>query len=238
MKPSNQKSFVTAIVPMRHDSHRVPGKNWRALAGRPLFCHIVDSLYASGVVNQVVIDTDSDTIRQIARREFPQATLVERPADLRDDRLSMNEVLLNTVKHLSGDLFLQTHSTNPLLKPQTIASLIGKFTAAGELHDSLFTVTGLQQRLWDAFARPVNHDKNVLRRTQDLSPVFAENSCLYAFSRHSLEAYRNRIGGKPIMAELDREESWDIDTEADFNIAEMMMQARAAKNPMKTKVAA
>jgi CMP-N-acetylneuraminic acid synthetase len=162
MKPS-----VTAIVPMRHDSHRVPGKNWRTFAGRPLFCHIVSSLYASGAIGQVAIDTDSDTIRQIARREFPQAILLERPADLRDDRLSMNEVLLNTIKQLDGDLFLQTHSTNPLLRPQTIAGMIGRFLASPQ-HDSLFTVTGIQQRLWDAFARPVNHDLKVLRRTQAL----------------------------------------------------------------------
>ncbi|MDB5326818.1 MAG: acylneuraminate cytidylyltransferase family protein [Phycisphaerales bacterium] len=232
------KPTVTAIVPMRNDSLRVPGKNWRPLAGRPLFCHIVDSLYASGAVNHVVIDTDSDTIRQIAKREFPKATLLARPEDLRDDRLSMNEVLLNTVQQVDGDVFLQTHSTNPMLRPQTIADLIQRFIDKRDNYDSLFTVTALQQRLWDAFARPVNHDPAVLRRTQDLSPVFAENSCVYLFNRRSLTAYRNRIGGKPIMAELERDESWDIDTEADFNIAEMMMQARALANPMKTKVAA
>lgn len=220
MKPS-----VTAIVPMRHDSHRVPGKNWRTFAGRPLFCHIVSSLYASGAVNQVAIDTDSETIRQIARREFPQAILLERPADMRDDRLSMNEVLLNTIKQLDGDLFLQTHSTNPLLRPQTIAMMIGRYLSSPQ-HDSLFTVTALQQRLWDQFARPVNHDLKVLRRTQDLTPVFTENSCVYLFSRESLEMYRNRIGGRPMMAELDRAESWDIDTESDFQIGEALYQAR------------
>lgn len=220
------KPTITAIVPMRHDSHRVPGKNWRPLAGRPLFCHIVDSLYNSGVIHHVVIDTDSETIRDIAKREYPKAVLLDRPADLRDDRLSMNQVLLNTVKQLSGDLFVQTHSTNPLLSPSTITATVTKFVDSIPQYDSLFTVTGLQQRLWDHFARPVNHDPAVLRRTQDLSPVFAENSCLYAFSRQSLEGYKNRIGGRPMMVELDREESWDIDTEGDFNIADVLLQAR------------
>ncbi|HEX8324954.1 MAG TPA: acylneuraminate cytidylyltransferase family protein [Tepidisphaeraceae bacterium] len=219
------KPTITAIVPMRHDSHRVPGKNWRTLAGRPLFCHIVESLYNSGVVSHVVIDTDSDTIRSIARREFPQAVLLQRPDDLRDDRLSMNEVLLNTVRQLSGDLFLQTHSTNPLLTPGTISGTVKKFIDAMPQYDSLFTVTGLQTRLWDSFARPVNHDIAVLRRTQDLSPVFAENSCLYAFTRQSLENYKNRIGGRPMMVELDRAEAWDIDTESDFTIAEALCAA-------------
>ena len=221
------KPQITAIVPMRHESHRVPGKNWRTLAGRPLFCHIVDSLYASGVVNRVVIDTDSDTIKSIARREFPKALLLERPADLRDDRLSMNTVLMNTISQLDGELFLQTHSTNPLLTPGTIAGTVGKLLNSPE-HDSLFTVTGLQARLWDYYARPVNHDLAVLRRTQDLSPVYVENSCMYVVSRASLTGYRNRIGGRPMMVELSRAEAWDLDTEEDFTIAETLYQARRA----------
>ena len=220
------KPKITAIVPMRHHSQRVPGKNWRQLAGRPLFCHIVSSLYNSGVVSDVVIDTDSDTIRQIARREFPQIKLIERPADLRDDRLSMNTVLASTVAQLDGEYFLQTHSTNPLLTPGTIAKTVQQFLAAVPEKDSLFTVTGLQSRLWDYFARPVNHDPAVLHRTQDLSPVYLENSCMYLFSRASLTGYKSRIGGKPMMAELDRAEAWDIDTESDFTIAETLMAAR------------
>ena len=219
------KPKITAIVPMRHDSHRVPGKNWRPFAGRPLFTHVVGALFSSGVVDEVVIDTDSPTIRQIAKRECPRAILLDRPAELCDDRMAMNEVLLNTVRQCDGDLFLQTHSTNPLLSPRTIDETVRKFVAAGDRYDSLFTVTELQTRLWDSFTKPVNHNPQVLCRTQDLCPVFAENSCMYLFSRESLTGYKNRIGGKPMMAELDKAEAWDIDTEIDFTIAEMMYQA-------------
>jgi CMP-N-acetylneuraminic acid synthetase len=219
------KPKITAIVPMRHDSHRVPGKNWRSFAGRPLFTHVVDALLASGVVDRVVIDTDSPAVRSVVKSEYPRLTLLDRPQDLRDDRIAMNEVLLNSVAQLDGELFLQTHSTNPLLTPGTIRRTVETFLASGDRYDSLFTVTELQTRLWDSFARPVNHDVKVLRRTQDLSPVFAENSCMYLFSRQSLEGYRNRIGGRPMMVTLDRNEAWDIDTESDFAIGEMMFHA-------------
>ena len=165
------KPKITAIVPMRHDSHRVPGKNWKPFAGRPLFTHVVGALFSSGCVDRVVIDTDSPTVRSIAKRECPRALLLDRPADLCDDRLSMNEVLLNTVGQLDGELFLQTHSTNPLLTPGTIDRTVQKFLAAGDTVDSLFTVTELQTRLWDSFTKPVNHNPAVLCRTQDLCPV-------------------------------------------------------------------
>lgn len=213
---------TVAIVPMRHDSERVPGKNYRPLGGRPLFCHIVDSLYASGRVDQVVIDTDSETIRSIARREFPRAIVIERPANLRDGHTSMNDVLTHTISQIPADVYLQTHSTNPLLTGATIARAVDQFAHRSDEIDSMFGVTKLQQRLWDWYARPVNHNPASLVRTQDLSPVFAENSCLYLFTAKSLELYKSRIGGRPAMFEIDRMEAWDIDEESDFTIAEML----------------
>jgi CMP-N-acetylneuraminic acid synthetase len=211
---------------MRHDSQRVPGKNWRPLGGRPLFCHVVDALQGSGVIDEIVIDTDSDVIRHITRVEFPRVTLVERPKHLRDDRLPMNDVLLHTTATVLGDVYVQTHSTNPLLLPATIAAAVRRFMAAGDGCDSLFGVTRLQQRLWDSKVRPINHDPAVLLRTQDLPPVYVENSCLYVFTRGTLEREQNRIGRRPIVHEIDRDEAWDIDEETDFTIAELLHAAR------------
>ena len=217
---------TVAIVPMRHDSERVPGKNYRQLGERPLFCHIVDSLFGSGRVDQVVIDTDSETIRSIARRECPAAIILERPRHLRDGKISMNEVLQHTVTQIPADIYLQTHSTNPLLSSATIAKAVDTFARRMTEIDSMFSVTKMQQRLWDWYARPVNHNPSQLQRTQDLSPVFTENSCLYLFTQQTLDLYRSRIGGRPAMFEIDKMEAWDIDEEIDFTVAEMLFNGR------------
>ncbi len=219
------KPRIAAIVPMRNDSKRVPGKNWRPLGGKPLFCHIVDSLQRSGWIDEVVIDTDSDAVRNIAGKEYPDVTLIDRPERLRDDRLPMNDVLLHTTSQVSADFYLQTHSTNPLITPATIGRAIEQFVEANGAYDSLFGVTRLQQRLWDQLTRPVNHNPAILLRTQDLPPIYAENSCLYLFSRASLINHHNRIGARPLMFEVDRIEAWDIDEETDFTIAEMLYAA-------------
>lgn len=219
------KPKIAAIVPMRADSKRVPGKNWRLLGGRPLFAHIVAALENCGWIDEIVIDTDSDTIRRIVHSEFANVTLIDRPEHLRDDKLPMNDVLLNTVSRIDADLFLQTHSTNPLLRPETIADAVQSFIALQDRHDSLFGVTRLQQRLWDELTRPVNHNPDMLLRTQDLPPMYVENSCMYLFSRELLTKRRNRIGARPLMFEIERTEAWDIDEETDFTIAEMLYQA-------------
>ena len=138
----------------------------------------------------------------------------------------MNDVLLNTVQHLDADLFLQTHSTNPLLRPETVTEAIERFCAHAPAYDSLFSATRLQTRLWDGLARAINHNPAILLRTQDLPPVYEENSCLYLFARATLEQRRNRIGERPLLFEMDPVEAQDIDEELDFQIAEFLYARR------------
>ena len=219
---------LVALVPMRHDSERVPGKNYRPMAGRPLYRHIVAALLGCPDIAQVVIDTDSDVIKRDAAEQFPDVLVLDRPEHLRDGNIPMNDVLLNDVRQVPADLYLQTHSTNPLLKPSTIQRAIRDFRDHPE-HDSLFSVTRVQARLWSDAGRPMNHDPAVLLRTQDLPPVFVENSCLYVFTRELLEGRGTRIGANPLLFEIDRDEASDIDTEQDFRVVEALMAVMAAR---------
>jgi CMP-N-acetylneuraminic acid synthetase len=212
---------------MRHNSERVPGKNYRPLGGRPLYHHIVDALLETVAITDVVIDTDSGHIRHDAARAFPSVRVIERPDELRDGMVPMNDVLLNDVRVIDADYYVQTHSTNPFLRSTTIARAIEAFVAGLDEHDSLFGVTRLQGRLWDSEGSPINHDPAVLARTQDLPPVYLENSCLYLFTRRSLERHRSRIGERPQMFEIPRDEALDIDDEADFEMAEALIRLRA-----------
>ena len=217
---------VVALVPMRHHSERVPGKNYRSFAGKPLFHYIVSSLLACPLVAEVVIDTDSPTITEDASEHFPQVRLLERPEPLRAGTVPMNDVLLHDTSQVEADYYLQTHSTNPLLGSETISRALHLFLDSYPIFDSLFSVTRFQTRLWDGLARAINHNPAILLRTQDLPPVYEENSCLYIFTRDVLERRHNRIGERPLMFEIDRLEAWDIDEEMDFLIAEALRRNR------------
>ena len=219
---------VVAIVPMRHNSERVPGKNYRDFAGRPLFHWVVKSLIESGAVDRVVIDTDSPTIRESCEQDFPDVLVLERPEHLRAGETPMNEVLLHTIDRVPARFYVQTHSTNPLLRAATVGEAIRTLREKYPEHDSLFTVTPLFTRLWDALARPVNHNAAILLRTQDLPPIYEENSCLYVFTRDVLVHQRNRIGLRPLMWPMPAEEAVDIDEEIDFRVAEILFKEREA----------
>jgi CMP-N-acetylneuraminic acid synthetase len=221
---------IIALVPMRHHSQRVSGKNYRQIAGKPLFAHIIEALLSCPEIGQVVVDTDSPPVMDGLRKNYPEVQIIERPDYLRADDVPMNEILAYDTFQVQADFYLQTHSTNPLLNPETISQAVRVFQENWPVYDSLFTVTRLQNRLWDQLGRAINHNPAVLLQTQDLPPVYEENSCLYIFTRELLLRKRNRLGERPFMFEISAQEAWDIDNELDFSIVKHLMEMRQAEN--------
>ena len=221
---------IVALVPMRHHSQRVPGKNYRLLAGKPLFHHIIETLLIVPEIAEVVVDTDSEPVMEGLQAHFPQVILIDRPQQLRADQVPMNHILIHDTDKVAADFYLQTHSTNPLLKPQTVSQAIQSFLAAYPERDSLFSVTRLQTRLYDEDGKAINHNPKELLQTQDLPPVYEENSCIYIFNRANLIAKGHRISDRAMMFEIEAAEAWDIDEELDFAITEFLIKKQLHKN--------
>ena len=223
---------LVAFVPMRHHSQRVPGKNYRLLAGKPLFHHIVETLLAVPEIAEILVDTDSEPVMDGLRQHFPQVTALPRPEHLRADDIPMNDILIHDTAQVQADFYLQTHSTNPLLQPETISRAIQSLMTNYPTYDSLFSVTRLQTRLYDQHGVAINHDPMVLIQTQDLPPVYEENSCLYIFTRENLIKRHHRIGEKPLMFEIAAAEAWDIDEELDFAITDFLLRRKNQSEPL------
>jgi CMP-N-acetylneuraminic acid synthetase len=228
------KPKIVALVPMRHHSQRVPGKNYRPLAGKPLYHHILLALLECRESDQIVINTDSSVIMDDLRTNFSadaaltsRIVIIDRPEYLRADHLPMNEILAYDTSQVTGDFYLQTHSTNPLLRASTISAAIRTLLENYPAYDSLFSVTRLQTRLWDQLGRAINHNPAILLQTQDLPPVYEENSCMYIFTKEKLLSRRNRLGERPLMFPIDAAEAWDIDEELDFQIADLLLTNRS-----------
>ncbi len=214
---------VTALLPMKGHSERVPNKNMRLFAGKPLYHCIAKILQDSELLDAIVINTDSERIAQDATAHFSKALIHPRPAEIQGDMVPMNDIIAHDLSLLDGEHFLQTHSTNPLLTKETLERAIREYFDSLETHDSLFSATRLQTRLYWESGDPVNHNPRELLRTQDLPPLFEENSNIYLFSKTSFAAAENRrIGLKPKMFSMEQMEAADIDEEIDFKIAEYL----------------
>jgi CMP-N-acetylneuraminic acid synthetase len=218
-----------ALVPMRHRSERVKGKNYRLFAGRPLYHYVITTLMSCARIEAIVVNTDSDEIRSGLERNFPDVRILERPPGLVSGMVSMNEIIHHDIGEVEADVYLQTHCTNPFLSTESVDRALDLFLSRKEENDSLFSVSRFQKRLWSGEGAPLLHNPDELLRTQDLPKVYEENSCIYLFTRRSFLEKRNRIGRKPILFEMGREESWDIDDEFDFTAAEQIMKEKIQK---------
>ena len=216
---------LVALMPMRHSSERVPGKNYRPFGDdRPLFHHSLDMLRACPKIDRIVIDTDSPTIKEQCADKYPDVQIVDRPPHLASGDTPMNDVLLHDISEVPSEFYLQTHSTNPLMTVETLQKAIDTFLENYPIYDSLFSVTRVQSRFWDGVARALNHNPNILLRTQDLPPIYEENSCIYIFEGKSMMERHNRIGLRPYMFEIERLEALDIDEEIDFQVADLIFK--------------
>ena len=141
--------------------------------------------------------------------------------------VSMNLVIKDDVDNVDSDIYLMTHTTNPLLTKDTIKKAIKLFKSSLENKeaDSLFTVNKIHERFYDKNAKAINHDPKDLVRTQDLEPWIIENSNLYLFTKKSYYSNDARIGDKPIMLETSSIESVDIDTEDDWLMGEVIVNS-------------
>ena len=213
---------VTALVPIKDHSERVNGKNFRDFCGKPLYYHIILTLDRAYAVDEIVIDTDSPRVVAEAPILSRKVRVVERPAELCGDHVSTNRIFEYDLSQTEADIYIQTHTTNPLLKAETIAKAIAEFISIEDEYDSLFGVNKYQSRFYMYDGTPVNHDPENLIRTQDLKPMYEENSCLYVFTKESFKKNSRRIGVKPFMFVTSPIESIDIDDEFSFRIAELL----------------
>ncbi len=213
---------VIALLPMKGNSERIPNKNLKIFGGLPLYHTVLNKLLDSTLIDQIVINTDSSKIIDDINKCFKSSVKIRiRKESLRGDYVSMNKIIDDDINDLDSSIFMQTHSTNPLIKTETFDMAIKKMKhfISNNTYDSIFSVLKTQKRFYNKKAKAFNHDPRMLV-TQHLEPLFEENSCFYLFTKSSFRKTKSRIGLNPFMYEMSKLESIDIDYPEDFILAE------------------
>lgn len=228
---------IVALLPMKANSMRVPQKNFRDFCGKPLFRWTLDNLLSISEIDTIIINTDAeDILIKNGLEKSNRVVIRKRPTDICGDDVSMNLVIADDVKNVEADIYLMTHTTNPLLSAKTINMALQEFKSLSKAGaaDSLFTVNKIQTRFYNQNGHPINHDPDNLIPTQDLEPLYEENSNLYIFTTDSFNKTNARIGMRPSMFVMPANESLDIDTQKDWDIgvaiAQYYMNSKTVKN--------
>ena len=169
---------ITALLPMKGHSERVPRKNLKNFNGKPLFHVIIDKLIESKFINDIIINTDCDLIKKSVKETYKDYIIIhKRPKEIQGDMVSMNKIIEYDLKNSKSEIYVQTHSTSPLISIKSLDMAIQKMIKRKNQFDSIFSVTKTQTRFYDKNGNPLNHNPKELIRTQDLDPLFEENSC-------------------------------------------------------------
>jgi CMP-N-acetylneuraminic acid synthetase len=218
---------ITALLPMKANSERIPNKNFKPISGKPLFAWMLQVLCDLDFVDRVIINTDANSDAFSGYLDNAKIVLRKRSPDLCGDMVSMNKIIEDDILSDKNNIFLMTHTTNPLISKETFKKAIEDFTHRDKsLFDSLYSTTKFQGRFYYEGSVAINHNPDELLRTQDLPPVFLENSCLYLFEKDTFLQTKTRIGKKPILFVTPQLESVDIDTEDDWLIASLLLSQK------------
>lgn len=216
-------SKITAIVPIKEHSERLPKKNFRDFNGKPLYHWILNTLESVSEIDNIVVNTDSEEIVETVPEQY-NAEVSVRPERLRDDEVTTN-IIQYEIDRLESDIYLHTYCTCPLLTSNTISDALQEFQNSTE-HDSLLPVTKHQKRYYDENFKPINHDPHDLSPSQDLSPVYEDNSVLFIYTEQTFEKTGHRLGENPLPFEIDETEAIEIDYKHEFELAEKLHETQ------------
>jgi CMP-N,N'-diacetyllegionaminic acid synthase len=231
--------LVLAIVPARGGSKGVPDKNLRVLAGRTLLDRTADAARRSGVIDRIVLTTDSDAIAA-AGKEAGLEVPFKRPSTLAQDDTPMLPVVSHAVDELSrrgwdADLIVLLQPTSPLRTPDHIRCAVEMLRTPGA--DSVVTVVEIPRhhspdyvmRIDDDVLRPFLPEGARIFRRQDARPAYSRDGTVYAFRRSTLERFGNIYGENCRPLVIDPRDSLSIDSPADWEAAERIVTERQAK---------
>jgi CMP-N-acetylneuraminic acid synthetase len=221
---------VLALVPARGGSKGIPDKNLRRLGGRPLLAYAASAASASGVVDRLVLSTDSAAIAEEGRRLGLEVPFV-RPAELAGDDTPMVPVVEHAVASLeragwSPEVIVLLQPTSPLRTPEHVRKAVEQLRDSKA--DSVVTVVELPRhhspdyvmRIEDERLVPFLSEGARVTRRQDARPAFVRDGTVYAFWRRTLQATGTIYGAvcKPFI--LSARESMTLDTPDDWDEAE------------------
>lgn len=209
-----------ALIPIKFNNRRLPGKNIKPLGGKPLMQYIQETLLQVKGIDEIYVYCSDEGVKEYL---LPGVCYLQRPQSLDQDSTKINDVLASFAQVKKADLYLLTHATAPFIKAESIQKGIDAVKSGN--YDSAFAVIRQQDFLWQN-GKPLNYDLSAIPRTQDLVPIYRETCGFYLYTYWQIVEQNRRIGDKPYFVEVSEIEAIDIDEQEDFDLAEAIVNMK------------
>jgi CMP-N-acetylneuraminic acid synthetase len=208
---------VVAIVPLKENSQRLPGKNLALLGDKQLYKLILESLSDVDEIDEIFIYSSSEKFKVQTLKNSNKIKFRIRPRELDADNVSINQVLREFLSDSDADIVVLAHATSPFLKAGTISNCISSVLSG--TNDSALGAIKLNK--FGIFrGDTINFDRGEnLPPLQNIEPIIIEQGGLYVFKKEQFLKTNSRVGVNPHYEYLDLRQSVDIDTPEDFKLA-------------------
>ena len=214
------KKKIVAVMPIKMNNERLPGKNTKMLGNKPLIQYQLDQLLQVKEIDSVNVFCSSETVTPY----LPAGVnFVKRPAELDLPTANFSQIFDLFAQEYDADIYVFDHATAPFVTIETIKECL--VAVLSGLYDSAFCATKIQDFLWKD-GKPLNFDATNVPRSQDLTPIYRETSGVYVFTREVWQTLHRRIGNNPFVKEVSFKEAVDINNLEDFRLAEALLDAK------------
>ncbi|MGN0316882.1 MAG: cytidylyltransferase domain-containing protein [Lachnospira sp.] len=208
---------IIAIMPIKLNNERLPGKNTKLLGGVPLIQYQLQALKDSKEFDSINVYCSSEKIQKYL---LDGVDFVKRPEYLDLPTSNFNQIFDSFIDEVDADIYVYAHATAPFISVKTIQECI-EAVKTGK-YDSAFCAVKIQDYLWQD-EKPLNFDAQNLPRSQDIKPIYRETSGVYVIPKEMYKKYGRRVGGNPYIKEVSFKESIDINNPEDFDLAEALL---------------
>lgn len=208
---------IVAIMPIKLNNERLPGKNTKLLGSKPLIQYQLEALVEVEQIQDIFVFCSDDQIQQFL---IPNVKFLKRDSVLDLPTSNFTQIFESFYRQVPADIYVYAHATAPFVTQKTIRECIDAVRNNG--FDSAFCASKIQDYLWQD-GKPLNFDASNLPRSQDLSPIYRETSGVYVFTKEVFTEYKRRVGNNPYVKEVTFKEAVDINNPEEFDLAQALL---------------
>lgn len=208
---------VVAVIPIKLNNQRLPGKNTRPLGEKVLCQYLFETIRHVENIDEIYVFCSDDSIEKYIPAGIQ---FLKRPKELDADTIKSKDILQSFIDAVDADIYALAHVTQPFIKAETIDIAIAKVKAGN--YDSAFVAQQIREFAWYN-GKPINYSLTDVVRTQELQPIYVEGE-LFVFEKDVFLQKGQRIGENPWIQPIDWKESVCIDNLDDFEMAEAIIE--------------
>lgn len=208
---------IVAIMPIKLNNERLPGKNTKLLGDKPLIQYQLTALKECGEFDSINVYCSDKAIKEYL---IDGTNFVKRPQELDLPTSNFNQIFSSFINEIDADIYVYAHATAPFVSVETMRECID-VVKSGD-YDSAFCAVKIQDYLWSD-GQPMNFDAQNLPRSQDIKPIFRETSGIYVIPKDTYKKLGRRVGDNPYIKEVSFKEAVDINNPEDFELAQALL---------------